>query len=64
MQQIQLTAKLSFLGAIRSPGDILSVLPEKAQELIEAKKAIAYPPEKPPEKVEAKKVKEPSVQGN
>lgn len=64
MQQIQLTTKLSFLGAMRSPGDILSVLPTKAQELIEAKKAITYPPEKNPEKVEAKKVKEPSVQGN
>ena len=64
MRQIQLTAKLSFLGAMRSPGDILSVLPEKAQELIEAGKAIAYPPQKPPEKPEVKKAKEPSVQGN
>jgi hypothetical protein len=52
---------------MRSPDDILSVLPEKAKELIASGKAIAYSPEKVEVKPEVKtpKGKEvASVQGN
>jgi hypothetical protein len=64
MQQIQVTAKFPYLGAWRSPGDILSVLPVKAQELIEAGKAIAYPPEKPVETKPTKVKEQQDVQGS
>jgi hypothetical protein len=64
MQQIQVTSRFPYLGSWRSQGDILSVLPEKARELIEAGNAIAYPPEEPVETKPTKVEESQDVQGS